>query len=39
MIDFIYIGPACNLKTQINKIKSPHTLFFDWLMTDMGSVI
>ena len=37
---FISIGVACNVKYQIDKhIGNKETLFFDWLMTDMNSVI
>lgn len=39
---YISIGSACNVKYQINKHKHIHkseTLFFDWLMTSMISVI
>lgn len=40
MSTFISIGTACNVKYQINKINnSKETLFFDWLMVDMQSVI
>ncbi len=40
MNTFISIGTACNVKYQINKINnSKETLFFDWLMVDMQSVI
>ena len=37
---FISIGTACNVKNQIDKhTGKKETLFFDWLMTDMNSVI
>jgi hypothetical protein len=37
---FISIGSACNVKSQIDKYTGgSETLFFDWLMTDMDSVI
>lgn len=37
---FISIGSACNVKHQINKhIGGCESLFFDWLMVDMNSVI
>jgi len=36
----ISIGKACNVKYQIDKhIGKRETLFFDWLMTDIASVI
>jgi hypothetical protein len=37
---YISIGTACNVKYQINKHKHKlETLFFDWLITSMTSVI
>jgi predicted ATP-dependent protease len=40
MPEFISIGTACNVKHQIDKhCGKKNTLFFDWLMTDMKSVI
>ena len=37
---FISIGAACNIKYQLDLIfGKKETLFFDWLMTDMTSVI
>jgi len=37
---FISIGSACSTKYQIDKCnRKEKTLFFDWLMTDMNSVI
>ncbi len=37
---YISIGNACNVKYQIDKHRGKkETLFFDWLMTDMFSVI
>lgn len=37
---YISIGNACNVKYQIDKHKNKiETLFFDWLMTSMNSVI
>jgi hypothetical protein len=37
---FISIGPACNVKYQIDENQgNKETLFFDWLMVDMLSVI
>lgn len=37
---FISIGDSCSIKYQIDKIRGKQeTLFFDWLMTDMNSVI
>jgi hypothetical protein len=37
---FISIGGACNVKYQIDKYNNKcETLFFDWLLTDMNSVI
>jgi hypothetical protein len=37
---FISIGPNCILKKQISKhIYSTETLFFDWILTNMSSVI
>jgi hypothetical protein len=37
---FISIGRACNVKHQIDKhIGKSETLFFDWLITDIASVI
>ena len=37
---YISIGSACNVKYQIDKHKHKlETLFFDWLMTSMNSVI
>ncbi len=37
---FISIGNACNVKYQIDKnTTKKETLFFDWLMTDMQSVV
>lgn len=37
---FISIGTACNVKYQIDKHNGgSETLFFDWLMTNMNSVI
>lgn len=37
---FISIGCACNVKYQIDKHKGgKETLFFDWLITDMKSVV
>ncbi len=39
-MQFISIGGKCNVKHQINKhIKEVETLFFDWLGTDMDTVI
>lgn len=40
MVNFISIGQTCCVKYQIDKcIGEKETLFFDWLMTDMRSVI
>jgi hypothetical protein len=37
---YISIGDACNIKHQIDKHKGgSETLFFDWLLTDIESVI
>ena len=37
---YISIGPVCNVRYQINKHTKPlKTLFFDWIGTDMDSVI
>ncbi len=37
---YISIGTACNVKYQIDRCKGKsETLFFDWLMTSMSSVI
>lgn len=39
-MQFISIGTKCNVKHQIDKwIGKQETLFFDWLATDMDSVI
>lgn len=35
----ISIGSRCNVKYQINKYYKSETLFFDWLVTDMATVI
>ena len=40
MSEFISIGTACNVKHQIDKhYGKKNTLFFDWLMTDIKSVV
>lgn len=39
-MQFISIGNKCNTRYQINKHKTQNeTLFFDWLSTDMDTVI
>lgn len=39
-MQFISIGRGCNVKYQINRhCKNSETLFFDWLGTDMDTVI